>query len=169
MLRESVRANCSVNLSVSRQGDDDHDDLERATTGVGRHPGPEARADDDRCDRPGRALERQVWRLWVAFERDGPAGAAHGNRGRPSERRLDHRAPGAGSSGSGKTYADVNDSHLAELFPERRGHHHQPTEPQRILRAAGLASSRRRRPLAPWQPARADRGRGPPPARRQPS
>jgi hypothetical protein len=33
--------------------------------------------------------ERQLWRLRAAFERDGPAGLVHGNRGRPSERRLD--------------------------------------------------------------------------------
>ena len=29
--------------------------------------------------------ERQLWRLRVAFERDGPAGLVHGNRGRPVE------------------------------------------------------------------------------------
>ena len=33
--------------------------------------------------------ERQLWRLRSAFERDGPAGLVHGNRGRPSERQLD--------------------------------------------------------------------------------
>jgi hypothetical protein len=32
--------------------------------------------------------ERQVWRLRRAFERDGPAALVHGNRGRPSRRRL---------------------------------------------------------------------------------
>jgi transposase len=33
--------------------------------------------------------ERQLWRLKAAFERDGPAGLVHGNRGRASPRRLD--------------------------------------------------------------------------------
>ena len=32
--------------------------------------------------------ERQVWRLKSAFQRAGPEGLVHGNRGRPSPRRL---------------------------------------------------------------------------------
>jgi Crp-like helix-turn-helix domain len=33
-------------------------------------------------------LVRQVWRLWTAFERDGPVSPVHANRGRPSSRCL---------------------------------------------------------------------------------
>ena len=35
MPTESVTANCKVNLSVSKNGDDDHDDLQGAATGMG--------------------------------------------------------------------------------------------------------------------------------------
>ncbi len=34
---------------------------------------------------------RHLWRLRTAFERAGPAGLVHGNRGRSSERRIDDR------------------------------------------------------------------------------
>ena len=74
MLRESVNPNCSVNLSVSGNGDVDHDDLEGATTGMGPDARPEARTDDDRGAGLVGPSERQLWRLRSTFERDGPAG-----------------------------------------------------------------------------------------------
>jgi len=90
--------------------------------------------------------ERQLWRLRVAVERDGPAGLVHGNRGRPSGRRLDAALRARVIELRRTTYQDVNDSHLAELLAERE--HIAISRPslQRILRAAGLASPRRRRP-----------------------
>jgi transposase len=88
---------------------------------------------------------RQLWRLRVAFERDGPAGLVHGNRGRPSARRLDASLRARVVELRGTTYAEVNDTHLAELLAEREGITISRPSLQRILRAAGLASPRRRR------------------------
>jgi len=90
--------------------------------------------------------ERQLWRLRVAFERDGPAGLVHGNRGRPSGRRLDGSLRARVIDLRRTTYGDVNDTHLAELLAEREGIAISRPSLQRILRAAGLASPRRRRP-----------------------
>jgi transposase len=90
--------------------------------------------------------ERQLWRLRVAFERDGPAGLVHGNRGRPSKRRLDPSLRDQVVELRRTTYADVNDTHFAELLAEREDIAVSRPSLQRILRAAGLASPRRRRP-----------------------
>lgn len=90
--------------------------------------------------------ERQLWRLRVAFERDGPAGLVHGNRGRPSGRRLDGSLRARVVELRRTIYDDVNDTHLAELLAEREGIEISRPSLQRILRAAGLASPRRRRP-----------------------
>ncbi len=90
--------------------------------------------------------ERQLWRLRVAFERDGPAGLVHGNRGRTSERRLDGSLRARVIDLRRTTYVDVNDTHLAELLAEREDIEISRPSLQRILRAAGLASPRRRRP-----------------------
>jgi transposase len=90
--------------------------------------------------------ERQLWRLRVAFERHGPAGLVHGNRGRPSGRRLEASLRERVVELRRTTYGDVNDTHLAELLAEREGIGISRPSLQRILRAAGLASPRRRRP-----------------------
>ena len=100
--------------------------------------------------------ERQLWRLRVAFERDGPAGLVHGNRGRPSKRRLDASLRDQVVELRRTTYADVNDTHLAELLAEREEIAVGRPSLQRILRAAGLTSPRRRGPhvAGPGQPRR---------------
>src|SRR5436190_9953741 len=90
--------------------------------------------------------ERQLWRLRVAFEADGPAGLVHGNRGRRSERRLDDALRARVIELRRTTYDEVNDTHLAELLAEREGIAISRPSLQRILRAAGLGSPRRRRP-----------------------
>ena len=89
---------------------------------------------------------RQLWRLRAAHGRDGPAGLVHGNRGRPSARRLDaglrerilelRRGP----------YGEINDSHFVELLAEREGIVVSRESLRKILRGAGLPSPRRRRP-----------------------
>src|SRR6266540_3681681 len=85
---------------------------------------------------------RQLWRLRVAFERHGPAGLVHGNRGRPSRRRLEPSLRSRVIELRRTTYDEVNDSHLAELLAEREGIAISRPSLQRILRAAGLASPR---------------------------
>ncbi len=89
--------------------------------------------------------ERQLWRLRTAFERDGPAGLVHGNRGRASPRRLDADLRERVAGLARERYADVNDCHLAELLAEREGLLISRQSLQRILRAAGLPAKRRHR------------------------
>lgn len=89
--------------------------------------------------------ERQLWRLRVAFERIGPAGLVHGNRGRPSGRRLAPSLRARIIELRRTTYGAVNDTHFAELLAEREAIVVSRPSVQRILRSAGLASPRRRR------------------------
>lgn len=90
--------------------------------------------------------ERQVWRLRGAFEREGPAALVHGNRGRVSARRLADPLRARIIELARTTYDGANDSHLAELLAEHDGIQISRASLQRVLRGAGLASPRRRRP-----------------------
>ena len=112
---------------------------------------------------------RQVWRLRVGYERDGPAALVHANRGRPSARRL-----GAG---------------VRARIIERRRETLRRDQRQPLLRAPRRARRDRRQPGEPPpdpacrghpqpappaaaavpQPTATDGRRGtPPPARREP-
>jgi transposase len=90
--------------------------------------------------------ERQLWRLRRAFERDGPAGLVHGNRGRASPRRLDEELRTTVTALARDRYAGINDCHLAELLAEREGLVVSRPSVQRLRHAAGLPAKRRRRP-----------------------
>ncbi len=90
--------------------------------------------------------ERQVWRLRRGFERAGPAALVHGNRGRPSSRRLPDTVRSRIIEVARTTYDGANDCHLAELLVEHEGIEISRPSLQRLLRSAGLASPRRRRP-----------------------
>src|SRR6516162_2759043 len=89
---------------------------------------------------------RHLRRLLARFRRHGAAAVSHGNRGRPSHRRLTAAVRAQVLTLARTTYAGVNDHHLTELL---RLHHgiclSRPTV-QRLLRGAGLPSPRRRRP-----------------------
>lgn len=90
--------------------------------------------------------ERQLWRLRGAFERDGPGGLVHGNRGRPSLRRIDPGTRARIIELRQETYGEINDSHFAELLAEREGIVISRECLRGILRASSIASPRRRRP-----------------------
>lgn len=90
--------------------------------------------------------ERQVWRLRESFAHDGPAGLVHGNRGRPSGRRRPEAERARIVALAADRYEGVNDSHLAELLAEREAIVIGRSSLQRLLRAAGRPSPRRRRP-----------------------
>ena len=90
--------------------------------------------------------ERQLWRLRAAFERAGPAGLVHGNRGRPSSRRIDPGTRDRIIELRQETYGEINDSHLVELLAEREEIVISRESLRGILRAAGVPSPRRRRP-----------------------
>lgn len=88
--------------------------------------------------------ERQLWRLRGAYVEAGPAGLVHGNRGRLSARRID---PDRRSHliELRERYGPLNDTHFSELLAEREGIAISRESLRTILRAAGIASPRRRR------------------------
>ena len=90
---------------------------------------------------------RSVWRLKRRFGEEGPAGLVHGNRGRASPRRIDEATREQVRALARGRYDRANDSRLAELLAERKGIALAGPAPG-DLRAAGLASARRRRPRA---------------------
>jgi transposase len=90
--------------------------------------------------------ERSVWRLKARFLRDGPAGLVHANRGRPSSRRIDDATRDRIRELASGAYDGANDCHLTELLAERDGLVVSRVSVRRILRAAGIASPRHRRP-----------------------
>ena len=90
--------------------------------------------------------ERLVWRLKATLLAEGPAGLVNGNRGRPSPRRIDEPTRERVRELARGRYDGANDSHLAELLAEHEGITVSRVSVRRILRAAGIASPRRRRP-----------------------
>lgn len=89
---------------------------------------------------------RHLRRLLARLRQHGPAALAHGNRGRPSPRRLAETLRARILSLAHTTYAGVNDHHFTELLAEREGLHVSRKTVQRLLRTAGIGSPRKRRP-----------------------
>lgn len=89
--------------------------------------------------------ERQVRRLLAAYQREGPRGIVHGNRGRAPAHATgaELRARIIGLA-SGK-YAGVNHSHLAELLSEREELHVSRSTLGRLLSEAGVRSPKPQR------------------------
>jgi transposase len=99
--------------------------------------------------------ERSIRRLHSRVVAEGPAGLVHGNRGRaPSNRRSEEVWARIVDLAVGR-YAGVNDSHLSELLAEREGITISRAALRRLLRGAGRAAPRRRRP--PGHRSRRDR------------
>src|SRR5712692_7082485 len=92
----------------------------------------------------GRSV-RHTRRLLRAYEREGPAGLAHGNRGRRSARRLADAVRAQVVSLAEDKYAGFNQQHLTEKLVEDEGLALSRSSVRRILGAAGLRSPRRRR------------------------
>lgn len=89
---------------------------------------------------------RHLRRLLACMRQRGLAALAHGNRGRPSPRRLSETVRTRILTLARTTYADVNDHHLTELLAAREGLRVSRRTVQRLLRAAGIGSPRTRRP-----------------------
>jgi len=89
---------------------------------------------------------RQVRRLRSAYRARGPTALAHGNRGRPSPRRVPQAVRAQVIALAQTTYASVNHTHLLELLAEREDLRLSRTSLRRILAAAGLRTPRPRRP-----------------------
>ncbi len=89
---------------------------------------------------------RQVRRLRRGYRTHGPAALVHGNRGRPSPRRLSDKLRLKILTLARTTYAGVNDHHLTDLLRERENLHLSRITIRRLLRQAGIGSPRSRRP-----------------------
>jgi transposase len=91
------------------------------------------------------ASERTAWRLLHRFRAAGVEGIVHGNRGRASPRRLPATTRERIIELARTRYRGVNDSHLAELLAEDEAIVIGRSSLQRLLRGAGIGTTRRRR------------------------
>lgn len=89
---------------------------------------------------------RHLRRLLAKVRQCGLAALAHGNRGRASPRCLLPATRERLLTLARTKYAGCNDCHLTELVAEHEALHLSRPTVQRVLRAAGLGSPRRRRP-----------------------
>jgi hypothetical protein len=89
---------------------------------------------------------RQVRRLRVRLRREGPAALSHGNRGRRAAHRLPAELRTQIVTLARGRYAGLNDVHLTEKLITVEGLAVSRATVQRVLRAAGRVSPRRRRP-----------------------
>ena len=90
--------------------------------------------------------ERQLWRLRAKLRVGGPPALAHGNRGRPPVNVLAARVGTQVVALARGRYAGLNDTHLTEKLTTGEGLAVSRATVQRLLRGAGVASPRRRRP-----------------------
>jgi transposase len=89
---------------------------------------------------------RQFRRLLAAYRRDGPASLAHGNRARPSPRRLPQAIREQVMALASSGYADYNDHHLTDVLAQDHDLTLSRSSVRRLRREVGLASPRTRRP-----------------------
>lgn len=89
---------------------------------------------------------RQVRRLRGRLRREGPGGLVHGNRGRPAPNQLPDPLRAQIVALARGRYAGLNDHHLTEKLTAVEGLRVSRATVQRVLRAAGVVSPRRRRP-----------------------
>ncbi len=91
--------------------------------------------------------ERHVWWLLARLRAEGRAGLVHGNRGRPSGRRLPATTQAQIVALARGPYAGLNTAHLTEQLQAEHGLVVSRATVHRLLRAAGVPRPRRRRPV----------------------
>lgn len=89
---------------------------------------------------------RQAKRIRRAIRDRGMNGLVHGNRGRPSHRRLGNLLRERVLSLAKGKYAQFNDTHLSEFLAQEEGIVLSREIVRRIRRGAGMGPKRRRRP-----------------------
>jgi transposase len=89
--------------------------------------------------------ERQVRRLCAAYQKEGAAALAHGNRGRKPVQAISEEVRHQVIELASTTYAGCNYQHLRDLLAEREGIELSRTSVRRILLAAGIHSPRKQR------------------------
>ena len=90
--------------------------------------------------------ERHVWWLLARLRQEGRAALVHGNRGRPSGRRLAVATQQQIVALARGPYVGLNTTHLTETLQAEHGLVISRATVHRLLRAAGVARPRRRRP-----------------------
>ena len=89
--------------------------------------------------------ERQVRRLLAAYQKEGAAALAHGNRGRKPVQTISEEVRRQVIELATTTYAGCNYQHLRDLLAERDGITLSRASVRRILLAAGIGSPRKQR------------------------
>jgi hypothetical protein len=90
--------------------------------------------------------ERHVWWLLARLRADGRQALVHGNRGRPSGRRLPTATQHQILALARGSYAGLNTTHLTEKLQADHGLTVSRATVHRLLRAAGVSRPRHRRP-----------------------
>ena len=91
--------------------------------------------------------DRHVWRMLAAYRKEGADALAHGrNRGRRPRNAVSDAEAAAEVQLASTTYAEANQTHLAELLRDREGIDLSRRTVHRILTRAGIPSPRKRRP-----------------------
>ncbi len=93
-----------------------------------------------------RLSERHVWWLLARLREEGRRALVHGNRGQPSGRRLPPALREQILTLARDTYAGLNTTHLTEKLQAEAGLAVSRATVHRLLRAAGVARPRHRRP-----------------------
>jgi len=85
---------------------------------------------------------RHVRRILAAYEKEGPAALAHGNRGRQPAHRISEAVRAQVVDLARTKYQGCNQQHLRDLLQEREGITLSRSSVRRIVERAGLAASR---------------------------
>jgi transposase len=88
---------------------------------------------------------RQVRRLTAAYRKEGAAGLAHGNRGRPSPHRTPEEVREHILKLARERYQDYNDTHFTEKLAEKHETYVSRSTVRRLRRSIGQGSPRKRR------------------------
>ena len=89
---------------------------------------------------------RQTRRLIAAYRKEGAAGLSHGNRGRPSPRKIREEVGKEIVRLARTQYQDYNDCHFTEKLAEKHGIEVSRSTVRRLRRSVGESSPRKRRP-----------------------
>jgi len=97
---------------------------------------------------------RHVWWLLARLRAEGQRALVHGNRGRPSGRRLPESVRAQILALAQGRNAGLNTTHLTEKLQAEAGLQVSRVTVHRLLQAAGVTRPRHRRPPRPSGPAR---------------
>lgn len=89
--------------------------------------------------------ERQMWRILVAYKKEGAAAVPHSNRGRTPQHALAQQLRSKVVELARTKYTGCNHQHLSELLAEHEGIDISRSSVRNILLEAGIKSPRKRR------------------------